>query len=203
MRALGRVVRLQIQRSSLKTGASPHRVYSPGSILSVPQLAVGPDGAYGLEPDRGWIVDIHHRSHPDSKNPDGENGISLGFTGHYAAMRDRFGDRIELGCAGENILVETSGRLTLDELLGGVAVLSPAGAERLRLVVLDVAKPCRPFTGWALGNVVESDVLKARLQFLDGGMRGFYCTAEGHGVISVGDEIGIHEREEGREKGEG
>jgi hypothetical protein len=189
MRAIGNVVRLQIQRSSVKTGLSPHRVYDPAPILSVGCLALGPDGAYGLEPDRGWMVDIHHRSHPDSRNRDGEHGISVGFTGHYRAMRDRFGDRVELGCAGENIIVETPGRLTLDELLSGLAVLSPAGEEVLRLTVLDVAHPCRPFTGWALGGMVERDVLRDHLQFLDGGMRGFLCAAEKTGMVSVGDEI--------------
>src|SRR3989475_8186966 len=37
-----------------------------------------------------------------------------GFTSHYDAMRQRFSDRITLGCAGENIIVETSRRFTLE-----------------------------------------------------------------------------------------
>ena len=189
MRPLGTVVRLQIQRSSLKTGVAPQRRYDPEPILAVGQLAVAPDGVFGFEPQRGWIVDIHHRAHPATKNPDGQNGISLGFTGHYDAMRERFGDRIELGCAGENVIVARPGRITLEDLLGGVAVVTAAGEEVVRLVVLDVAHPCRPFTGWALGAIVENDVLKAQLQFLDGGMRGFLCTAEKTGTISVGDQI--------------
>ncbi|HKC48881.1 MAG TPA: hypothetical protein VKB63_14860, partial [Gemmatimonadales bacterium] len=53
--------------------------------------------------------------------------------------------------------------------------------------VLQVAHPCRPFTGWALGGTVESAVLKEQLQFLDDGMRGFYCTALGSGLVEVGD----------------
>jgi hypothetical protein len=189
MRPLGKIVRLQIQTSSLKTGVAPHRVFDPAPILAVQRLALGPDGAYGLESNGGWMVDIHHRSHPDSRNPNGAQGISLGLTSHYGAMRDRFGKRIELGCAGENIIVETPQHLTLDELLGGVVVLSPAGEEVLRLAVLDVAHPCKPFTGWALGRRVESDVLKAHLQFLDGGMRGFLCGAEKTGIVSLGDRI--------------
>jgi hypothetical protein len=189
MRPLGKIVRLQIQTSCLKTGVKPDRVFDPAPILAVQRLALGPDGAYGLEPGGAWMVDIHHRAHPDSRNPAGEQGISMGFTGHYGAMRDRFGDRIEVGCAGENIIVETPRRFTLDELLGGVVVLSPAGEEVLRLAVLDVAHPCKPFTGWALGRRVEKDVLKAHLQFLDGGMRGFLCAAEKTGMVSVGDEI--------------
>jgi|SRR5437016_7217898 len=191
MQSIGTIVRLQIQRSSLKTGRSPHRIYDPAPLLAVEQLAVGPDGTLGFAPDQGWIVDIHHRAHPDTKNSDGQHGISLGFTGHYDAMRDRFGSRMDVGCAGENIIVDTPRRFSLDELRNGVAIVSAGGVELLRLAVLDVAHPCRPFTGWALGGVVESDVLKAQLQFLDGGMRGFRLTGEGTGVVSVGDRVAV------------
>jgi MOSC domain-containing protein YiiM len=150
---------------------------------------VTPDGVLGAGPEHSWIVDVHHRAHPETKNPDGEHGVSVGFTSHYAAMRERFGPRIELGCAGENIVVETDRRLTLDELRGGLAFRSPDGVERTRLQVLDVAHPCRPFTGWALGGRVESEVLKSHLQFLDDGMRGFYCLGVGNGIVSVGDTM--------------
>ena len=191
MHSIGAIVRLQIQRSSLKTGQSPLRVYDPTPLLAVEQLAVGPDGTLGFAPDQGWIVDIHHRAHPDTKNPDGQHGVSLGFTGHYEAMRDRFGSRINVGCAGENIIVDTPRRFSLDELRNGVAIVSAGGAEVLRLTVLDVARPCRPFTGWALGGVVESDVLKSHLQFLDDGMRGFRLTGERTAVVSVGDTVAV------------
>jgi hypothetical protein len=106
-------------------------------------------------------------------------------------MRERFGDRLVVGCAGENIIAATDRALTYDELTGGVAILAPDGQERVRLRVLQVAHPCRPFTGWALGKQVEPDVLKSHLQFLEGGMRGFYCVGEGAGTVSVGDQIAI------------
>src|SRR2546427_4734458 len=112
-----------------------------------------------------------------------------GFTSHYDAMRQRFSDRVTLGCAGENIIVETSRRFTLEDLAAGLVCVGTGGAEVVRLGVLDVAHPCRPFTGWALGNVVESEVLKSHLQFLDGGTRGFYCRGEGAGIVSLGDRI--------------
>src|SRR6185437_1599794 len=107
-----------------------------------------PDGAFGFAPGQGWIVDIHHRAHPDSKNPDGQNGVSIGFTTHYGAMRERLGSRIELGCAGENVIVETTRRFAIADIETGVVILAPDGSERLRLSVLDVAHPCKPFTGW-------------------------------------------------------
>lgn len=189
MRELGRVVRLQIQRSTLKTGEKPTRVYDPAPLLPVECLTVTPDGVLGEAPDRSWIVDVHHRAHPQTKNADGEHGVSVGFTSHYAAMRERFGPRMAIGCAGENIVVESEGRLTLDDLRAGLAIRSPDGVERARLQVLDVAHPCRPFTGWALGGRVEAEVLKSHLQFLEGGTRGFYCLGVGIGMVSLGDRV--------------
>src|SRR2546428_13663160 len=107
MRELGRMVRMQIQRPSLKTGEKPTRVYDPTPLLAVDRLALGPDGALGEGPDGSWLVDVHHRAHPRTKNEDGAHGVSLGFTSHYALMRDRFGGPHTPGCAGGDIIVGT------------------------------------------------------------------------------------------------
>jgi len=189
MREIGRIERLQIQRGPLKTGEKPDRVYSPAPLLAVTSLALGPDGALGLGPDGAWLVDVHNRAHPLSRHDEGRNGVSVGFTGHYAAMRERFGDRLVTGCAGENIIAATAGRIPLEDIANGLAIVAPDGRERLRLRVNQVAHPCRPFTGWALGRRVEPEVLKAHLQFLDDGMRGYYCAAEGSAVVVVGDRL--------------
>lgn len=189
MRPLGPLIRLQVQRSSLKTGEKPARTYDPAPLLAVPRLALSPDGALGATADGGWIVDVHHRAHPATKNTDGLHGVSVGFTAHYGAMRQRFGARLTVGCAGENLIAETGSQLQFDDVAGGLAILAPDGTERVRLKVLEVAHPCRPFTGWALGGTVEAAVLKENLQFLEGGMRGFYCTAEGAGTVEVGDVL--------------
>ncbi len=189
MRTIGTVTRLQIQRSSLKTGEKPDRIYDPAPLLPVPRLSVTPDGVLGASADGGWMVDVHHRTHPATKNEDGLHGVSLGFTSHYAAMRERFGERIVVGCAGENVIVATDRMFTYDDLAGGVAIVASDDSERVRLKVLQVSHPCRPFTGWALGGRVESEVLKESLQFLDGGTRGFYCQAEGSGTVQMGDRV--------------
>ncbi len=191
MRTIGTVARLQIQRGSLKTGEKPIRRYDPAPLLSVPKLSVTPEGALGAIEHDAWVVDVHHRAHPHTKNEDGLHGISLGFTSHYDAMREHFGERVIVGCAGENIIAQTDSRFTYEDLAEGVAVLAPDGKERIRLRVLQVAHPCRPFTGWALGTQVEPEELKRHLQFLDGGMRGFYCVGEGVGTVSLGDHIAI------------
>ena len=194
MRDLGHIVRLQVQRSSLKTGEKPTRVYDPTPLLTVDRLALGPDGKLGEGRDGSWVVDVHHRAHPRTKNDDGVHGVSLGFTSHYALMRDRFGDRITVGCAGENIIVETERRIAFEDLEGGVVLLTPDGRELARLNVLQVAEPCRPFSGWALGDVVEARVLKETLQFLEGGTRGYYCQGVGSGIVAVGDRVAALDR---------
>ena len=189
MRTIGTIARLQIQRSSLKTGDKPNRVYDPTPLLPVQRLTVTPDGVLGAGSEGGWIVDVHHRAHPETKNEDGLHGVSVGFTSHYAAMRDRFGDHIVVGCAGENVIVTADQVFTYEDLAGGVAIVTADGTERVRLKVLQVAHPCRPFTGWALGGRVEAAVMKENLQFLDGGTRGFYCLGEGAGTIAMGDVL--------------
>jgi hypothetical protein len=193
MRTIGTIARLQIQRDSLKRGDKPTRVYDPAPLLAVPALSVSPDGALGASPGDpdSWIVDVHHRAHPRTKNEDGLHGISLGFTSHYASMREHFGDKLIMGCAGENILAKAERRFTYEELESGVAILAPDGTERVRLKVLQVAHPCKPFTGWAIGKTVEPAELKKHLQFLDEGMRGFYCVGEGIGTVSLGDSVAI------------
>src|SRR3989442_1976066 len=115
MQPVGPIVRLQIQRSSLKTGEKPNRVYDPAPILAVDRLAVSPDGVLGSrrEGGGGWFVDIHHRAHPFTKNEDGLHRVSVGITSHYALMREPFGKRIAPGCAGGDILAQTDPPLSL------------------------------------------------------------------------------------------
>lgn len=189
MRPIGPIVRLQIQRSTLKTGEKPHRRYDPDPILAVERLAVTPDGMLGLAAGGGWVVDMHHRAHPATKNEDGLHGASVGFTGHYAAMRGRFGSRIVDGCAGENLIVRADGILRIGDVERGLAVLGRDGGEKVRFRVLQPAHPCRPFSGWAMGGIEEAAVLKETLQFLDDGMRGYYLLAEGSGVVEPGDVV--------------
>lgn len=185
MRVIGPIVRLQVQRSTLKTGEKPHRSYDPRPLLAVPALAVHPDGACGSA-DGGWVVDVHHRAHPATKNEDGLHGLSVGFTSHYAEMRQRFGAHLAVGVAGENIIVDADRHVSWDEMAPGCAILDAGGCELVRLRVLQPAHPCRPFTGWALGGKVESAVLKEHLQWLDDGMRGYYAVAEGVAVLEEG-----------------
>jgi hypothetical protein len=191
MRSLGRIVRLQVQTASLKVGARPRR-YDPGPLLAVPAVRLTPEGVVGLTPDGQDIVDVHHRHHPASKNRDGENGLSIGFTWHYRAMRDRFGDHLDDGLAGENILVETDRSIDEDELAGGLLIAGQDGA-RLSLHSVFVAAPCVEFTRFALrwpDDVRPDRSVTEALKFLDNGLRGYYASYAGPpAVIAVGDRV--------------
>jgi hypothetical protein len=175
VKRLGVIVRLQVQRSSLKVMNGEVKLYDPRPIVSVPAVRVTPDGVVGL-PDH--IVDVHNACHPMSKNRV-VNPISVGFTSHYRLMRERFGPHVEDGVAGENILVEVDDRVYLDgDLLVGDSIV---------LTSARVAEPCEPFTRWALR---DDDGVREGLQFLREGTRGFYLRFEGEpAVISVGDVI--------------
>ena len=194
MRFIGTIVRLQIQESSLKVGAKPRR-YDPAPILAVPAIAISPSGVVGLLGHGETIIDVHHQNHPASKNRGGENGVSLGFTTHYLAMRRRFGQHLLDGLAGENILIEVDRRFEEADLAGGVAVEGRDGSLlELRSVI--VAAPCVEFACYALNfpeRARPDATVKEALRYLDAGMRGFYATYAGEpAVVEVGARVFLH-----------
>jgi hypothetical protein len=191
VRLIGMIVRLQVQESSLKVGRKPRR-YDPAPIRSVPAISLSAAGVVGLAENGKSIIDVHHRDHPTSKNRGGENGISLGFTGHYRPMRQRFGQHLADGIAGENILIEAGRQLQVEELAAGM-VVEDAGGRQLELRPVIVAAPCVEFSRYALqfpnGARPDATVTEA-LRFLDAGMRGFYATYEGEpAVVEVGARV--------------
>ena len=97
MREIGLIKHVQLQRSSLKQGQRPHRYYDPAPLLLVERLRLAPGGVSGLSADGLPIIDVHHANHPETKNSLGMNGISIGFTSHYRAMRDQYGAHLSAG----------------------------------------------------------------------------------------------------------
>lgn len=185
---LGRIVRLQIQRSSLKLGEKPHRVYDPAPLRAVDALTLTREGALARADDGSMVLDIHHAAHPATRNSGGANDLSVGFTGHYDAMRARFGPHLLDGLAGESMLVAAAGQVPLAAVAGGLVVRRASGAQ-VPLGEVRVALPCVEFSRYALRSA-EAEAVKAALQFLDGGLRGFYCTYAGDPItIDVGDEL--------------
>lgn len=190
MTPIGKIVRLQIQRSSLKVGEKPNRVYDPAPLLAVETLTLTPTGAEARLPDGAVLLDVHNARHPDTKNIENENSLSVGFTHHYELIRKQFGEQAPFGCGGENIIVETDRRVELNEVMNGLAI-QKADGSRVPLTNVLVAEPCRPFAGYLLGRFVDGDTLKRSVQFLQNGMRGYYLRlAQTEPVtVAVGDVL--------------
>lgn len=185
-RLLGPIVRLQVQRNPLKT----RRIgYDPSGILAVDEAAIGPQGMVGRHQD-SWVIDAHHAAHPRSQ-AGGRRALSIGFTGHYDLMADRFGSA-PLGCAGENMIVATPERIFTADLAGTIVVDSSGGAVELRRA--RVAAPCAEFTSWVKGldSVVDKRDQPEDIAFLDDGMRGYILDVahlEHPMVVRLGDEV--------------
>nr|MCU0281406.1 hypothetical protein [Acidimicrobiia bacterium] len=139
-----------------------------------------------------WVLDAHHAAHPARRGGAGR-ALSIGFTGHYGLMAERFGS-VPLGIGGENIVVEALGRLFVKDLLGTVVVRAAAGD--LTLMGAKVAAPCLPFTSFLLGldRVAERPEVAEPLEFLGDGMRGFVLGARPGSapvIIRPGDEVWV------------
>jgi hypothetical protein len=192
---LGPIVRLQVQTAPLKVAGGEEGLrYDPSPLRSVAQLWLSAHGVFALLPDGSRLLDVHHQDYPGSRNRGGKNGVSLGFTAHYQAMRARFGEHLTDGCAGENILIATEQALRLEQIEHGLLIVRASRAQPVVLTRLRVATPCLEFTRFALGPeawFASSPELKAALQFLDRGQRGFYatCLSEEAVAISCGDQV--------------
>lgn len=191
LREIGTVVRLQIQRTSLKVGEKPNRVYDTSPLLSVDRMSVSPKGAVALLPDSQTVLDVHHLGHPNSQHI-GSNAVTIGFTFHYVRMRERYGPHVFDGCAGENILIETRESIRLGRLRRGVAIRCQAAGALVWLGGIIVARPCVEFSRYSLRMPQagrDSPEVKSALQFLDDGMRGFRVTPASEAILSLGDRV--------------
>ncbi len=191
MHYLGTIVRLQLQRASLKRGERPAQTYDPSPLLVVDSLTLTPGGAVAYAPDGSCLLDIHHAAHPQTRQSKGKNPLSVGFTSHYAAMQRQFGEHMTLGCAAESIIVEGPAvPIPLSVVSPGLVIETAAGPIHLVRVV--VAAPCAPFSRWTLRNPAATpEDLKPALQFLGDGLRGFYCAYDGPAAatITLGDKL--------------
>jgi hypothetical protein len=187
---LGRIVRLQVQTSSLKAGPPKGRYYDPAPIRDVDWLELTTDGAVTII-DGERVVDVHNAVHPATKNRDGINPLSIGFTSHYDRMRQRFDDHLVNGIAGENILVETSQSVEFNQAQGGFVIEGEDG-RRIDLGTVSIAHPCVEFSRFALNDRAAAPlIVSGALGFLDNGLRGFYASVTSSEPLRVqpGDRV--------------
>lgn len=185
------IVRLQVQTEPLKRGDKPHRWYDPAPIQQVERLYVDDAGATG-ELNGTKVLDAHHTAHPRSRNHGRASGLSIGFTSHYRAMRDMFGNHILDGVAGENVLIDVADQVTAARLDG--AALRTSDGAVIPLTEVHVAEPCVEFSRFALG--VEpggtGPSMREPLRQLMGGMRGFYVALAQPVTLQPGDQLLLH-----------
>ena len=189
---IGRIARLQVQITSLKVPGPRFRAYDPAGIRAVAALRLDDGGVTGLDEAGNPVPDVHHRDHPASKYR-GENGVSVGFTSHYAVIKGRFPGSLADGEAGENILVETDRTWSEADLTGGLMVSTASGGIRLRSVV--VADPCVEFARHLLDwppDARPDRTVGDAVAFLGNGVRGFYAELDGAPArIAVGDLVSV------------
>lgn len=185
----GAVVKCQVSAKGLIEDGR----YNDNDIIDAQALHLGVDGVVGWCDGRA-VLNHHHRLNPARTKWRPNRLLSIGFTGHYAAMADRFGGA-PIGCAAENVIVECDRVVGVDELEAGLQIRSADGSV-IDLEPAAVATPCVPFTKYLLGDQeADVDTVKPNRAFLENGMRGFILGLSNQAeldevaVIRPGDEL--------------
>jgi len=193
-RKLGQVITTQVQPSGLIYEVPAGEIYDPSRRVEVPRLSISSQGVEGETAQGERLLDIHHADHPETNNK-GKNAISIGFTSHYNMMRTRFGDHMQVGSAGENIIIEYDREVWLPDLGQKVEFHNPESGQVVSLKVIKIATPCDPFSHFAADSQDErlpAEELKAVLKFLGNGRRGFLLSlgaSQTSGQIEPGDLV--------------
>ena len=198
-RELGKVKLVQIQPSGLIVETEAGEVYDASRRVEVDRLIITPLGVETVTPEGERVLDIHHINHP-GKAYDNKDLVSIGFTSHYAAMRERFGEHMVDGVAGENIIIEYDREVWMEDLGHQIAIESAKTGKRALLDIVRFAAPCDNFSHFVADSQHErlpAAELKSTLQFLNNGRRGFLLVlSEGQEsvVVEYGDRVwGVYE----------
>lgn len=172
-RFLGTVQSVHIVSEPIITAAG----YNPSPVVKVERLQVEDGGALGWLDGR-WVLDLHHVAHPESHNRNRKNDLLITFTGLIKQVVAQYGSHLGPGAAGEQIVVKTDRPISLSDLGRGLEIRGPRDEEVTTLEGLAVAEPCNDYSQYAARKPVSGDELKAVLQSLGEGRRGFYAKAE-------------------------
>jgi len=193
IRELGKVKLVQIQPSGMVINTGSGKYYDVTRRVEVDSLVITPLGIEAVLPTGERVLDIHHINHPDKAYSD--DLVSIGFTSHYAAMRERFGDHMQYGTAGENIIIHYDREVWRDDLAEQVGFENSQTGERTLLDIVRIATPCVEFSHFAAHSQhqrMPAAELKSTLQFLNNGRRGFLLAladGEGSALIQAGDRV--------------
>lgn len=202
MRPIGRVAIVQLQPDGLiidAAGRTPSGYfYDPSRLVRVDSLEITPLGIEAMLPDGKRVLDIHHIEHP-GKEYDEDDLVCIGFTPHYAAMREQFGEHMLDGIAGENILIEAEHEIWPDDLAPRLGIENQETGKMAVFELQSYAAPCSEFSHFCAQSPYEklpADRLKQVLQFLGNGRRGFLLVLSGQHervVVRPGDRVFVLE----------
>ncbi|MGJ3238457.1 MAG: hypothetical protein ACFE0Q_07105 [Anaerolineae bacterium] len=190
MQKIGTVKFVQVQQDQMKAVEGDVRVYRPDPLQTVTSLHLTATGIVGIASSGLKVTDVHNEAHPRSRYR-GDNKISLGFVQHYEQMRGRFGDHLKDGVGGENIIIDTGGDLPAMHRYRRFFLKH--GEQLTELKRMIPAPPCREFSVFCLQVPQCADEIKATLQFLADGLRGYYADVmpapDQAIVVQAGDEF--------------
>lgn len=192
---LGKVKLVQVQPSGLIVETpTGDFFYDATRRVEVEKLLITFLGIEATTASGEHVLDIHHINHPD-KAYDNDDLVSIGFTSHYEAMRDRFGNHMVDGSAGENIIIENQQEIWLHDLGSQVVIESAETGRSVYFDVVRFAAPCEEFSHFVADSQNErlpSKKLKETLQFLNNGRRGFLLAlSDGQepAIVQAGDMV--------------
>jgi len=194
VRELGMVKLIQIQPSGLIVRSVENEIYDPSRRVEVSSLFITSLGVEAVSSNGERVLDIHHIDHPD-KAYDDEDLVSIGFTSHYEAMRNRFGKHVIDGTAGENIVVEFEQEVWMDNIGQQIAIENSNTGEKTYFDVTRFAAPCNNFSHFVADKQDErlpAAELKSTLQFLNDGRRGFLLVLSADQIsatVQAGDRV--------------
>ena len=194
LRQLGTVSLVQVQPAGLIIETPEGYNYDPSRRVEVERLQITPQGIEAVTPQGERVLDIHHKDHPETRYLGGDD-VSINFTSHYAAMRAQFGEHMVDGIAGENIIIEYEQEVWLPDLSQKIIIENPDTRDRVLLEVDDFAAPCEEFSHFAARSQhkrLPADKLKATLQFLNNGRRGFLLVlskGQAEATVQPGDQV--------------
>lgn len=172
---LGKVKLVQLQPSGLIIETPSGYFYDAARRVEVDRLLITKKGIEATTSEGEHVLDIHHLDHPD-KAYDDDDLVSIGFTSHYEAMRARFGGHMVDGIAGENIIIEYEKEVWVENIGQKIVIENSETGHRTWLDLIRFAAPCEEFSHFAAQCQQErlpAAELKATLQFLNNGRRGF------------------------------
>ena len=194
IRELGTVKMVQLQPSGLIINTPSGSFYDASRRVEVDSIQITTQGIEATIPNGKKVLDIHHINHPD-KEYDDDDLVSIGFTSHYEAMRDRFGEHMVDGIAGENIIIDYGQEVWMNDLGQRIAIENKDTGQKALFYMESFASPCSEFSHFAANSQNErlpAAELKANLQFLNKGRRGFLlglCDGQKTVTVQPGDKV--------------